>query len=272
MKINESFDKKLDDVALLIMNNISLRQIVKVTGVNKSSIYRHFPNVKKNKFNPITICSHDEELIGEFIGVFAGDGCFDMDNGRYRIQLFFNIKENVYADALNNVVLRTLFARFASKRVYLNKIILAYYSKNIYLLIKNYLDWNDTGRKTHSVHLKNRNYSKEFKIGFLRGSLDSDGYFSDKSIMFASSSKQLIENIMFFLKDLNIPFHYNEYVEKRLNRVNMHHVNIRKPNRDMFLKIIKPREQKNLKVRRGGFEPPQPAWKARIITTRPSAR
>lgn len=244
-------DKKLDEAALMFINRISLRQTSKITGIDKASLYRYFPAIKKNVSNPITICSYDEEKVGEFIGVFAGDGCFNLDNGRYRVQLFFNKTENRYADELSNSVLKELFGRLASNRSYLNKIILTYYSKNIYYLIRDYLDWDTAGRKTHSVHLKSCDYSREFKIGFLRGSLDSDGYFSDKKMSFASSSKMLIDNIMLFLKDLEIPFYYHEYVEKRPNRVNMHHVEIRKPYRRLFIDLINPRERKNITAPRG---------------------
>ena len=81
----------------------------------------------------------------------------------------------------------------------------------------------------------------------MRGSLDSDGYFSDRTIMFASSSKRLIENIKSFLQDVAIPYKYHEYIEKRPNRVNMHHVSIRKPDRLRFIELIHPRERKNIK-------------------------
>lgn len=236
----------LDAIALMIMNRIPTKRIAKVMCIDKSSIYYHFPNVKTQKFNPITIQSSDEELIGEFIGLFAGDGCFYKDEkGHYKIYLYFNVKEERYVNELKGLLCK-LFGKNPMQIREHNKIILKYYSKNIYLLIRTYLDWNDTGRKTHSVHLKDGMYSRKFKIGFLRGSIDSDGYFSDKAIMFASSSKKLIENIKSFLEDLDIPYHYNEYAEKRLNRVNMHHVNIRKPDRERFIELINPRERKNI--------------------------
>lgn len=238
---------ELEKIKWMIINNFSLNNIVKITGKNKTTIYYYFRNIKGKTVNPITVDESDTELIGEFIGLFAGDGCFYKDKrGHYKIHLFFNITEEKYVNELK-VILTKIFGKQPAQRREHNKIILLYYSKNIYKLIRTYLDWNDTGRKTHSIHLKESTYSQEFKIGFLRGSLDSDGYFSDKTIMFASSSKKLIENIKSFLQDLNIPYHYNEYVEKRLNRVNMHHVNIRRPDREKFLRIINPRETKNIK-------------------------
>jgi hypothetical protein len=238
--------QELEEITCMIVNNVSLNNLVKITGKNKTTIYYYFRNIKGKNINPIIVDESNGELIGEFIGVFAGDGCFDKDKiGHYRIQLFFNITEQAYVHKLKEILFR-LFNQYPMERTEHNKIILIYYSKNIYKLIRKYLDWNKIGRKTHSVHLKEGEYSQEFKTGFLRGSLDSDGYFSDKTIMFASSSKKLTENIMLFLNDLDIPYHYHEYVEKRLNRFNMHHVNIRKSDREKFLKLINPRECKNI--------------------------
>lgn len=246
MKSNKITEQQLDEVALMINNGVSLRQIIKVTNIDKTSIYRRFPGIKTHKFNPITIQSNDEELIGEFIGLFAGDGCFYKDSiGHYKIFLYFNVKERKYVDELKEI-LHQLFGKYPMQNIENNKIILKYYSQNIYKLIREYLDWNETGRKTHSIHLKGNQYRREFKIGFLRGSLDSDGYFSDKKISFASSSEKLIDNIKTFLTDLDIPHHYYEYIEKRSNRVNMHHVNIRRSDREKFIALINPRERKNI--------------------------
>ncbi len=237
---------ELEEIRQWIMSGISLNNIVKLTGKNKTTIYYYFRNIKGRTVNPIVVDESDDELIGEFIGLFAGDGCFYKEiNGNYKIQLFFNITERKYVEELKDVLI-DLFGKPPRIDRRDNKFALVYYSKNIYTLIKRYLDWDETGRKTHSVHLREGVYTREFKIGFLRGSLDSDGYFSDKKITFASSSNRLIENIGQFLKNLNIPFHYNEYIEKRLNRVNMHHINIRKPERAGFIELINPRERKNI--------------------------
>lgn len=248
MKLYNRLNKnEIREIECMIINDVSLNNIAKITGKNKTTIYYHFRKIKGRTCYPISGISSNEELIGEFIGLFAGDGCFYKDvNSKYKIQLFFNITESAYVDDLMQI-LEQIFGKYPSRYTRLNKVILTYFSKNIYDLILHYLEWNPAERKTHSVRLKNSNYSKEFKIGFLRGSLDSDGYFSDKSIMFASSSKALIENIKSFLEDLEIPYHYNEYVEKRPNRVNMHHVNIRRIDRTNFINLINPRERKNIK-------------------------
>ena len=56
--------------------------------------------VKKNwgkNLTPIRICAVDEELVGEFIGLFAGDGCANITKDyKYRIFLYFNITEKKF--------------------------------------------------------------------------------------------------------------------------------------------------------------------------------
>lgn len=132
-----------------------------------------------------------------------------------------------------------------------NRLILCYYSKNIHNFIHKYLTWDANKRKSHTIRLKNHNHSMRFKVGFLRGCLDSDGYLSNQKINFATSSLKLAKDINDFLMHLNIKFSYSVYKEKRPNRVNMHHTDIGKNQRNQFLSIIEPRETKNLNAPAG---------------------
>tara|TARA_Y100000310_G_C20372034_1_gene663961 strand:- start:154 stop:765 length:612 start_codon:yes stop_codon:yes gene_type:complete len=194
---------------------------------------------------------NDDELLGEFLGLFAGDGCINKTKHyEYRIYLYFNITEINYVIELKKILFK-LFKRYPMEFRRKNIIILAIYSKFIFELVFQYLTWNPKGRKCHSVRLKHHNHSLKFKIGFLRGCLDSDGYLSDKTISFASSSKRLARDMTTFLDDLGIIYRFSTYKEKRANRVDMHHIYIRKKERRLFLQIIKPRERKNLNALAG---------------------
>ena len=228
----------------LINEGYSINKISKILHVNKSTIYYHYKKIKGKLKKEVTI-RRDDSLIGEFIGLFAGDGCFyKTKNYCYRIYLFFNIKESEYVKNLINI----LFNLF-NKKPYIfkreNRLIILYTSKEIYNLIKEYLIWDKHKRKTHTVSLINKKYSKKFKISFLRGCVDSDGYISSKKINFATSSLRLAKNIKNFLSDLDINFYYSIYKEKRPNRVDMHHIDIRVSERSRFFNIIHPR---NLKI------------------------
>ncbi len=241
-------NKELNIIMSLIAEGKSLNNIVSLTGKSKTTIYYHFKKIKGRTVKPVCICSKNEESIGEFLGVFAGDGGFyKTPNGNYKIYLTFNIKEDKYVADLIKELLLPLFDKKPMRFIRENRIILVYYSKNIYDFITQYLIWQQNTRKTHTIQLKCQKHTNSFIIGFLRGSLDSDGYFSDKKILFATSSEGLAKDILFFLDKLKIVYHHSFYVEKRKNRVGMHHINIRQNERNKFLFLINPRERKNIK-------------------------
>ena len=240
--------KERDWIIQLILKGNTLNSIVKTTEKSKTTIYYYFRKIRGRVSYPIKINTRNEELIGEFIGLFAGDGCSDKTKTyQYRVYLCFNILEESFVKELIKEVLLPLFGRKPMIFKQGNRLNLCYYSREIHNLIHSYLEWDKNHRKTHSVRLRKTPYPSQFIIGFIRGCLDSDGYFSDKKITFASSSPFLIEDIKKFLEYLDINYHHSIYKEKRANRKDMHHINIRMEHRNKFLKMIKPRETKNIK-------------------------
>ncbi len=250
MKLIRLTNKEIEQIKQLTKKGKSLNKIREILGKGKTTVYYHFRKFKGDTIKPIKINCLREELWGEFIGLVAGDGCLSKTKDyQYRVYLFFSHTEHEYVTELY-----ALFSNFFSKPPMKfdrgDMFTLCYYSKELYSSIKQYLKWNTNGRKSHSVHLAEKEYTKQFKTGFLRGSIDSDGYLSDKKINFATSSPYLAENIMQFLKELQIDYHYFIYKEKRENRRDMHHINIGKNNRKKFLELIKPRNIKGLCVGR----------------------
>ena len=210
----------------------------------KSSLAQVKRNWGKN-LTPIRICPDDEELMGEFIGLFAGDGCVNITSDyKYRVFLYFNITEKIYVGNLMEKVLTKLFGR--KPRAYRdeNRLNLIYYSKSIYNLINQYLTWDINKRKTYTVRLIEKPYSKDFTIGFLRGCLDSDGHLSNKRISFATVSTGLADNITQFLDKLSISYNLRLYKEKRINRKDVFHIEISRSDYDKFMILIKPRNLK----------------------------
>jgi hypothetical protein len=245
--------QEIKEIVKHTKKGVSLNKITKLLGKNKTTIYYHFRKTKGKTMKPVISVFDDQELIGEFIGLVAGDGGLNKTKSYlYRTYLYFNITEKIYVIKLKKVLYQ-LFGKYPMQFRTKNVIVIAYYSKFIYYLVHNYLDWRHNERKSHSVHLKNHDHSKMFKIGFLRGCLDSDGYLADKYISFDTSSPNLAVDIKQFLMDLDIKFYYSVYKEKRPNRVNMYKIKIRKNERDIFLKTIKPRETKNLNAPAGTF-------------------
>lgn len=224
---------------------------------SKTTIYYHFRKIKGRTVQPISkLEKNDNELLGEFIGLFAGDGsCSKTAVYQYRTYLCFNITEKEYVKDLINSVLMPLFKKRPMAYRQENRLYIFYYSKFLHALIRRYLCWNENFRKTYSVRLKNTNHSIEFMVGFIRGNLDSDGHVSKNKISFASVSPLLIKNITFFLKKLGMPYSLRLYLEKRINRKNIYHITIPKTYHALFWQRIKPRNKKGL-MHRPGFEVP----------------
>lgn len=232
-----------NEIEALVKNNHSLNNIAIILGKSKTTIYYHYVKIKGKTVEKLKIISGNEELIGEFIGLFAGDGCLDKTpDYKYRIYLFFNIKEKKVVEKILKNNLLKIFSKkpmiFYSK----NKIIICFYSKAMNNLIKHYLTWDYNFRKSHTVQLSTLDHPVKFMIGFLRGSIDSDGHISKNKIVFSSVSTYLIKDIAYFLENIDIKYSIYTYREKRENRKDMHHVYIKKSDFQKFKKIVKPRK------------------------------
>jgi len=222
-----------------INNNFSINKISKELNLAKSTIYYHYNKIKGKKFKEIEFNFNQKEL-GEFLGIFAGDGnFFHTSEEGYRIRFFVGYYEKDYSKNL-----KKLFFKIFNKNPWTwnNKsvIILQYKSKTLYNLLKKYLSWN--GKKTYSINLTNLNHSKRFLIGFLKGLLDTDGYYNKNrnTIMFGTTSKNLNLQTNFILgKILNIKF--SNYINYQKNRKPLYQTLIYGKYTYTLLKILKPR-------------------------------
>ena len=245
-------EQELSLIKMMTRSGESLNRISTRLKKSKTTVYYHFRKIRGRTVNPITVQSNNQKQIGEFMGLFAGDGSFDKTSDyKYRIRLHFNITEGDFIKSLINNCLLPLFANPPMVFDEKNKFTLCYYSKNIYALIISYLTWSRKMPKTYSVHLKKSSYCKDFMTGFIRGSLDSDGYLSSKSISFATVSPGLRDNICLFLDKLGYSYSSLVYKDKRPNRVDIFHVNIHKSNFKRFLMNIEPRNKRGLNAPAG---------------------
>lgn len=238
---------ELAKVTRLIKKGLSLNKISSISGRSKTSIYYHFRKIKGKIVQPVAVNYSNDELIGEFMGLFAGDGCINVTRDfKYRVFLCFNYKteQQLAYNTIQNLLI-PLFGKkpmiFTRKTSNFN---LCYYSKNICQFIKEYLTWNESSRKTYTVSLRTRKHSDKFAIGFLRGSIDSDGHISKHNISFASVSKQLIEDISSFLSRFSIKHNIRTYKEKRANRKDIQHITVSWTDHDRFLNLVEPRKLK----------------------------
>lgn len=200
--------------------------------------------------NNVNFNNLSEQFLGEFLGLFAGDGnLFKTKTYNYRSFLFFGPDEFEFM----NKIKKLLTISFNQKpiegkrkdktgRIYL--FYLFYCSKRVFYLVKHFLIWNKLQVKTYSVHLREENYSDQFKIGFLRGCFDSDGHISKKTIMFASVSKELIRDVTNFLDHFKIEYNCRLNKDKRSNRKDIYHIVLRKKHHSVFINLIEPRNVK----------------------------
>lgn len=197
----------------------SINQIKNILGLPKSTVYYHFRKEvgQKQKRNQLQI-PESEEVRGEICGVFAGDGNHFYDEKKYehRIKITLNAKEDYWK----------ILAKFLEKQLgkpphihhYNSRTIIDYSSKALYQLLDSNLYW-ETGNKTETIRPKRAKSSKEFKIGFLRGLIDTDGYMAPDHRRYSvtSISKDMILASARFLTSLGIDNKIREYTDEREN-------------------------------------------------------
>jgi len=248
---------ELEEIESLISKGVSLNDMAKILDRSKTTIYYHFRKIRGKTISPVEVRLKDDVLLGEFIGLFAGDGSYyKMPNYKYTIRLHFNKTEDNYVRLLIDQVLVHLFGKPPMIFQQENRINLCYYSKNIYSLILDFLKWNSNEPKTYSVGLRTFNHSRNFYIGFVRGSVDSDGHISPKSISFATVSPELKCSIEFALTSLEFDFRTHLYKEKRMNRRDIYHISLFSKDFERFHDVVGPRNLQGLKMHRPGFEFP----------------
>jgi len=236
-----------DKIIKLASKGHSLNQISQLTNRPKSIIHYYSQELLVHKTTTPKFNFSDEEL-GEFMGIFAGDGGFYFDKKlyKYTIGIYTGFLDSDYKEKQIN-----LFKKIFSKKpqcytknndhVY----VIRYYSKDIYNLIKKYLDWN--GKKTYSIKLKDMlNNPKEFNIGFLRGLFDTDGsyYRPKKRISYGTVSKELHSQTLSLLRSLGFEPKY--HISNPKDKSRFYSVVLHGEQSNKFIKLIKPRNTSKL--------------------------
>jgi hypothetical protein len=237
-------DNLKEDVLKSLKQNKSLNKISKEFSLNKTTIFYWYKKLGKSKITKINIKHDSQDLIGEFIGIFAGDGSYNMDREyHHKVTIHLNSRDKKYIRHVKSVM-RKLFSKnphnLLSKKD--NTTILKFNSKDVYLFVKDYLQWE--GKKYHSVCLKHdlRKYSRKFLIGFLRGVFDTDGHINRKipRANFATVSEALVKNVEEALTFSRLTYSSRRYVDKRGNRKPLFLIEIRRSDLNRFFELIKP--------------------------------
>ncbi len=276
-------EKEKEDIIYLLKEGKSLNYISSLTNRNKSTLYEYYKKLFGKKFIDIDIDQNDYLFIGELIGLFVGDGSihYYKKEGKYCVRFFLNYFEGEYVKELANLFKTKLKKEPCINRVN-NVLVIRYYSKKLFNFLLENVGWikNNKGKggankKSTTVFLKNDSFSKEFKIGFLRGFIDTDGYLSDKKILFGSTSEKIMQQTESFLRDLNFKnYKLSFYKDKRFDGRGIWHLYVHKCEREKFMSMIMPRnltKVKQIRMRRPGVEPGQSpyfnstSWKGDVI-------
>lgn len=231
----------------MIRKGISLNKISKSTGLGKSTLYFHYKKIKGRKIQLIKINFDKQEELGEFIGIFSGDGSFykRVEGCQYIIRIYIGYYEKHYADYLEEKLFEWFGKRPKIYTTYYNgnpsMIVLYYSSKRMYTFIKDYLIWE--GKKTYTIRLKKLDLKdRDFNIGFLRGLIDTDGsYYAPKRRMsFSTVSKELSNNVIAIMENL-LGISPKLYIVKKQGYHDLYTITFHGKNAENLIKIIQPK-------------------------------
>ena len=165
---------------------------------------------------------------GYIAGFFAGDG--GTSNTPHRSVCFFLNKSREFrlAQYLASLLEKADLHPHLYFRPNRNVIVVRVYSKALYEMICQYLVWEEC-KKTYTVRLRSIvGLPTEFAKGFIGGSADSDGGFTDwgRRYQFASVSGELTKQLTNILTSLGICVKSYTYISKRKNRQPIHFAKI----------------------------------------------
>jgi intein/homing endonuclease len=200
----------VDKINDMVTQSVSLNKISESLSLSKSTVYYWYRKFKGRTFTKLVINSVNQEIIGEFIGAFAGDGNYTLDNDyKHQISISLNSKDLQYIAHLKN-----LLGVVCSKTPHVytydrdHVTVLRIVSKDLAIFIKSYLIWTKTKTATVELKFACKELGNSFVVGFLRGLMDTDGYINHKNeyVTFSTISPGLARNIETALSILGINF------------------------------------------------------------------
>jgi len=210
--------EKIDQIIELYSKNNSLRETCRKLNISIGSAHKYTSRDKViNRHNITTeLHSHDERLIGLYIGLWMGDGTqyYEKNKRGYTIKICSNKK-----DLLLNAFIRRAIFRLFGKNTALhevsntNQTYIKFSSKFIFNFVYNYVS-QEFRKKTHTIHLKEKinMYSDDFLEGCLLGLVLSDGYLKH-IFSFNVTSNNLADNMIQILE--NFEFSPSLYIQNR---------------------------------------------------------
>src|SRR3989344_8312573 len=90
------------EIKAMLKADVPLYDIARQTGMYPSTLHYHYKKLYGLKLKKVNIHFPSQEEIGEFMGVFAGDGSFhhDKKRGHHNVRIHCGYYEKQYADAI----------------------------------------------------------------------------------------------------------------------------------------------------------------------------
>jgi len=225
----------------------SINVIARALKLGKSTVYYHYQRLRGRRYRVphFEPCASENE--GEICGVFAGDGSqyFHPESYSYEVNVHFGEHNIAYAEHV-----KQLFDHFFDKQFLLRRegsrdrrLRLCTKSKVIFHYFHNYLLYEST-HKHDTVHLKTLKLPLNFKIGFLRGLLDTDGCISmdrrsgRQCAAYYTTSQKLAHQVGLLLSELGISV--GTCVDSRQGYKPCYRTYVLARSIDTFLKTVRP--------------------------------
>jgi intein/homing endonuclease len=241
----------LENVKRDISLGVPLNTISRVYGLAKSTLYYHYKKIKGKRYIEPYVIPTFSEAEGEIVGAFAGDGSqyHDRKRGHYEVRVHFGMHKLEYALHIQNLYSTYFKKEFRLSYFANGTIAVRCTSRAIYYYFSNYLKY-DPPKKHCTVKLKTLEMPIHFKIGFLRGIVDTDGsvryckHGNRVRVAFYTTSRELHEQCRAILKELDIPFGFHTIQEEGFKLkyvIQLHQGGVMK-----FLEVIQPFKLKYL--------------------------
>lgn len=204
------------EITALYKRGYGIRKISKLLNVPKSTVYVHTSKIFGKKIKKVSFNPNLEKELGEIIGAFIGDGSFSFVKRSYAyfFRFYLSGQEMEYATMLSNMIKRVFGKNSRIRRDHhKDLIILAFESKEIYNLLRRYIQWD--GRKSHTIRLVPpiSRYSKIMLKGIISGLIATDGCIpaSLTRIFFTTVSEELSTQVVKILAEFGIKSHQYFY-------------------------------------------------------------
>ncbi len=240
-------EKEKETIVDLIKEGKSINEISRIMDKAKSTIYYHYKKNFGKKQKEVKFNFNDEEL-GEFLGIFAGDGCSINypETYKYKITVSTGLYEKIYHEYLINFCTKIFDKKPQSFTAGGNVCILQYLSKPIYCLLRRFLFWEN--KKTYTIKLREEKaFSTMLLVGFIRGLFDTDGCFYKPKmrINLGTVSKELFLQMRSILEVLG--YNPSHYVRKPTeNEAKFYELALHGQESKKFIKMIKPRNKNKI--------------------------